>query len=906
MVVNDPFIQTLENIISSKKQAQLVVAAAGSGKTKLLVEVLTKRIMKGITDPIKDKVIVFTFTNNAADELVVRISAALEVMGRKNFMSQIFIGTIHSWCSNYLKDNGILANTKIVDELEQSQLVQRMYSILQLDALYSGKNQFEKIDKFLADLELFYDESLHVEDSAIPNNVRIAIKGYLAFMKNQRLLDFGSIIRQAIDRLSEANNGNSCLDVYVDEYQDVNPAQVHLLQAMLNGSPKSHLFAVADPRQSIYQWRGSDFSRTISFNEDFSDSQNYEIVTNYRSRTGIVNFANLTAKELHFSKIFSIKDMGVSNNRRDEKVSVILDDTTFPNESGIVDTINMLLAEGVKPGEIAVLMRSVLHHGKALMESFESAKIPYYSPNRNAGTTFVQEYMLSIIDLIELMQNPPIPANRDEESELDERVQQNLARIAKYCKEKDPRKIQAQIAQWHKELTMDKTRPSNERYNFRQQFFDFCEAVRFEIGTGELTIQEGFSAITQIMRAIEEAYRRRFAGAYNIRAAPVEVFTHNLKWQLTNELERWTEVGMTSTRPDAVTICTVHAAKGLEWPVVIVPFAWEGRFPVRGSTHATSFSDDIAGRYGTTVEDERRLWYVAITRARDRLYIYSANDNRQPSRFVHPESFDGKISGTALLSRTSEADFSRVEGYMRPYYLHLGVSDLLLLLECPYHFYLRLAMGVDVPVGKELGAGNIVHRVIQRVVKEGPANLKDLVREEVYLPLGEIEHELRTRKSVESKVKRLISSGFLINIDKTEYRFSFLLDTLVVSGIVDATKPSGHSITLVDWKFSIHNEFRHRYESQLRTYAFGLRNSGIQVVNAILYDLSHGGKLAEVPVDVSKSKTDEVIRIASEIYRNLSNTGPYTTPGILACSACDVSQICPDSLVKGKRSKLSE
>jgi DNA helicase-2/ATP-dependent DNA helicase PcrA len=903
LVEVDAFKRTIDEIASSKRQSHLVVAAAGSGKTKLLVETLTQRILQGLTDPLKEKVIVFTFTNNAADELVVRLSAALERTGRKDLVSAIFIGTIHGWCNNYLKDTGVLANTKVLDELEQAQIVQRVFSLLHLDQLYEGKNQFSKIDKFLSDLELFYNESLDLDDKLVPDNVRSAIEGYLTFMRTQRLLDFGSLVRESISRMHVAGKTDTHFDIYVDEFQDVNPAQVRLLQSMLAMSRESHMLAVADPRQSIYQWRGSDVSRTLSFTKDFKDAQIHEITVNHRSRLGIVNYANLAAREMGFSKSFRIKDMVASPERTDLKSSVVLDDVTFPNEAGIVELVRRLLDRGVKPGEIAVLLRSVVNHGQLLMDRLDHAGIQYYSPNRNSGTTFVEEFMLSIIDLIGIMHDPPIPANREDERELGERIQGDLDKVAKYCGAKNTQQIHTEIGSWYHELTRDGARPRNERYNFRQQLFDFSEAVHFRVDPQDSTIQEGLSAITQIMRAVEEAYRRRFLSGYHVRASPIDVFIHNLKWQLTDDLERWTEVGMTSTRSDAVTISTVHAAKGLEWPVVIVPFAWEGRFPTRNSSHGTSFPDKVAERYGTTVEDERRLWYVAITRPRDRLYIFSGSDGRESSEFVHPEAFENDAAGLAKASRARDESLSQIERYTRPYYLHLGVSDFLLLLECPYHFYLRRMVGFDVPVGEELGAGNIAHRVIQRVVEEGSKNLDDVVREEVYLPLGEIEHELKTRQSVKSRVKRLVSSGILSDIDRSEYRFSFRRDDMVVSGIVDATKGQRSALTLVDWKFSIHPEFEHRYENQLQTYAFGLRSCGVWVTDAMLYDLSQKGALAEVPVNVGERVTQGIIRAADERFKKLSKTGPYTTPNRLPCNACDVSQLCRDSLNVERRAR---
>lgn len=888
------FENTVDKIVKSKRRAQLVVAAAGSGKTKLLIDTFVKKINDEIINPEREKVILFTFTNNAADELVVRVSDKLKSLNKEYLLDKIYIGTIHGWCNNLLKEEGQLANTKVVDELEQVQLVQRIYQKLQLEKLYSGHNKFEKIDKFINDLYIFYNESLEIDNEVIPPNVRLATQNYLNFMKEQRLIDFGLLVKNAILVLKNSKFSGQQIEIYVDEYQDVNPAQVELLKAMLKGNAQSTILAVGDPRQAIYQWRGGDVQRILLFKDDFPDSEIHEITVNHRSRKGIVNYANLIARSMNFSTRFKIKDMVTDPMRIDPNASVIIDDTTFPNELGVVETVQNLINNGIKPGEIAILLRSVLYHGQDLMDSLSRAHIPYYSPNRNSGVHLINNFMLPIIDLISIMDDPPIPGNKNEETELEIKINEYLTKISTFCEEKDVGKINKYIAEWYGKLVKSQAVPLNNQYNFRQQLFDFAKSVGFKIEPSDSSVQEGFSAITQIMRAIEEAYRRRFSATYNIRSPPVDVFTKNLRWQLSKNAERWSEIGMLTSRTDAVTISTVHGAKGLEWPIVILPFAWEDRFPRRPERHRSSFPDIIAQRYGTSIEDERRLWYVAITRARDRLYIYSGSDKRRPSVFVDRGLFETLLKEPGNVSVSRNSSLADIEDFFRPHYLHLGVSDFILLLECPYHFYLRRIVGVDVPVGSELGAGNIAHRAIQRITREGTHNIDKIVDEEVYLPLGEIDQELMIKKSTKLKLQQLIDTGILKKVDLTEHRFSFKLGDVVVTGFVDATIKDGESVIAVDWKFSVHKELEHRYNHQLKIYAYGLRNGGYYVSEGRIYDLSRKGTAAQISTDVSTESVSKLIEEAGKRLENLSVSGPYTTPGIVPCGACDISSVCHD------------
>jgi DNA helicase-2/ATP-dependent DNA helicase PcrA len=900
----DEFERTVSSVLSSSAQAQLVIAAAGSGKTKLLVETLSRRIEENTIDPLRNNVVVFTFTNNAADELMVRLSSALDSIGKRALLSHIFIGTIHGWCSEFLRESGLLANTKVVDELEQAQMVQRVYSILRLEQLYNGRNRFDRIEQFLRDLEFFNNELLNLNDKVVPDNVREAIDGYQRFIRTQRLLDFGTLIREAIERFSRGGNEEKPFDVYVDEYQDVNPAQVELLKSMMRVDG-SRLTAVGDPRQAIYQWRGGDVSRIISFSRDFKGGKSHDLTVNHRSHSGVVSFANAVAKDMQFLHGFRVKDMKTSQARADQATSVIGDTESFPNEDAVVHLIHELVREGVRPADIAVLMRSVLSYGQVLMEGLGAKGIPYFSPNKNAGTRFVEEFMLSIINLVGLIADNPTPVNRADADDLQLQVDDALAKISRYTKVKDTHQIHIAVRAWFEELTKDPVHPRNERYNFRQQLFNFCQNLGLKIKEEDVEIQEGFAAITQIMRAIEEAYRRRYLGGYHVRSSPLDVFTHNIRWQLENQLERWSETGMNISRANAVTVSTIHAAKGLEWPVVIVPYLWNRRFPLATTGHETSFPDSVAGRYGTTLGDERRLWYVAVTRARDRFYYFSMPDDRHSESPFTYESVLGKGGPEMVVGRYDRfrRNLSVIQHHDRPSYYNVGVTDFLLLLECPYQFFLRKVVGVDVPVGEELGAGNIVHRVIQRIAQgENPAHIDDIVREEVYLPLGEIEHERRIRGSVKSKVQRLVQSGILGSMDDVEYKFNFKVREMVVNGIVDAARMKGKALELIDWKYSVHKEFEPRYRNQLGVYAYGLRYCGTSVTRASLYDLSVKGT-PEIAVDVSQKTVDSLINRAERAFGRLAGSDPFTTPSPSSCAACDVSQVCADAIIAKKVKK---
>lgn len=889
-----------EELYQPNAQSQLIIAGAGSGKTYTLVNTVAERIRNGEMDPLADdeQVLIFTFTKNAAEELVVRLSQQLE--RDEEILNEMYIGTIHGWCNQYLDQNANLANTKILDELERTQLIQRIYGLLELDEVYDTNSFHRQIELFENDLEIYYNENITLDDSVISDDVEPAIRRYVDFIEEQRLIDFGSLIRRAIRTLRQESDDRTKYRLFVDEYQDVNPAQVDLFQTLV-GKNDSNIFAVGDPRQAIYQWRGGDINRILEFDEDYDDVEAFTINTNRRSRTGIVEFSNSIYHDMDFSKI-DLGSMSPHESREDDHISVIGDTRSTEHAQEVVERIRRLHdSEDVPYEDMAILMRSVTgSYGANVMDMLEEHDIPFHSPNRNSGTEFVSDVVFSIIELVEVMEDTQDRnfQTQQEKQEVEEKIQKYLSRIEPYCEDASTSDIHMAVADWFDLLTKGGPDYDNEQYNFRQQFYNFCDEVGITISPKEPDLQEGFASVTQIMKSVEEVYRRRFQGRSNVRSGPINVFTRNLKWHLENRLERWAETGMGLQDRDAVTVSTVHAAKGLEWPVVFVPHLTKNRFPVRNQPHATSFPDEIAERYSTETEDEKRLWYVAATRARDRLYFY-AGDDEGVGPFAYQSALNS-IHEAIELTDSEGHNLSNIEPLQdESKYIHTGVSSFLLLLECPYHFHMRHSVGVNPPVGEQFGAGNVLHRTIERAVEEeGDVDLEAITNEEVYLPLADYGDEKRMENAVRAKVDNLMEAGGVDGVNFSERPFTIQIDNLVVSGIVDAIQQSEGRTRVVDWKSSLHEEFSQRYQNQILLYALALRRLGVAIDGGLLSDLSKDDPIEEsLQVDVSDSAARELLAESQRRISKMEDSGPYTTPSETVCSICDISDICPDSEV---------
>jgi len=166
----------------------------------------------------------------------------------------------------------------------------------------------------------------------------------------------------------------------------------------------------------------------------------------------------------------------------------------------------------------------------------------------------------------------------------------------------------------------------------------------------------------------------------------------------------------------------------------------------------------------------------------------------------------------------------------------------------------------------------------------------------VYLPLGEKETEVAVGKSVQKKLKELLKSRILEKINDTEFQFSLLLGNFLLTGIVDATLDTGNGIEIIDWKNSVHDQFKERYRNQILVYALGLINMGIPIVQGRIFDLSHISK--GHTVKVTKSTLDEVRTTTMQRFKDISQTRITVTPSKNACSICDVKEVCKYCMVR--------
>jgi len=878
-----PLSQEQQLIAENHNSNTCIIAGAGSGKTRTVVQLIVNDILAG-TSP--GKIIAFTFTHKAADELLTRVFEAANAILPDTKLDGIFIGTIHSWCFKFLQDQDAFINYTPLDELHLYCLLNRLYDSLNIGSLYGGT--FPKgVKEFLKDLEVYYNENL--DYSSVPENLRGKIQAFRDILNRNRLLTFGEMVRHAIESLQRTGPLPNLASLYVDEYQDVNPAQVALIKAMVN--PSTKLTVVGDDLQCIYNWRGSDVTRILNFSNEFVDTQVFRLNTNYRSDPFIVDFTRQIAETIRVRDQNKVLTPG-KERTAGAHVFWLMASSEGEQATAIADIIEEYLGMGIPAHQMAILLRSVQNSGQPIVEELERRKIPVQCPLLGRGGEFVNHLLIPLF--LWLSKDLTKPLNEIEEEEIEREGNAIWSAAQGYVKVEELAFWQA-VEDWRTQI--DKN--DNDSYNIRKSLYAFFEAVGITLSENEASLMQSIGLASQIIRSVEEMHRRRIQGLdrRTSRGIITECYHALVDYQ-----DSFGESAPLIRDFNGVIVTTVHQSKGLEWPIVFLPELNRNQFPSRSRKHGTSYPDSIAHRYGTTLEDEKRLFYVAASRARSKLFLFS-ND---PASNTQSRFFDNILASRAVLPYPdripTEAELTFVDNARRQAdeALKIGLADLLIYMECPFQYGLRRVVNVQPAVGDELGFGKGLHELIQRkfTAEEewSGSRLDEEIDKNVSLPYMSAEAETNSKSVIKSRFEILNSLGLFNAKVITETAVDVYIDNAVISGKIDGIleNPDG-SLSILDWKSTIHQELLGRYQQQVQFYTYALRNQGKAVSGAYLIDVGRSSKdkkLRTVKIDISEPvitafidrMTDAINQIKTHVYPTASSN---TT-----CSICDMRNLC--------------
>jgi DNA helicase II / ATP-dependent DNA helicase PcrA len=624
--------------VAHQDGALLVFAGAGSGKTRVITFRIANLVAQGNVPPYR--ILAVTFTNKAAGEMRKRVGEILGPMA-----SDVWVGTFHATCAKLLRlrgeSIGVNPNFVIYDASDQKALMGRVLKELDLDdKRYTPKAVLGRVHKEKQEGRGPEDMSL---DSYMDEAIQRAYRKYQAALASCKALDFEDIILKTVELAESKTDGgeyirNKFPHILVDEFQDTNAAQYRLLRAFSNA--RGNLCVVGDDDQSIYRWRGADVRNIRGFRKDFPNATVIKLEQNYRSTQAIVGGAlGIIAR----SATREPKELWTENPPGDPILISTLNDER-EEAARVVQGIQEARLEGLSLAEIAVFYR-VHAQSRVLEEALRSVNIPYQIVGgmkfyERAEVKDALSYLRLLVnpqsdmDLLRVLNVPARGIGKTTEARLSELA--SKAGVSLFDALGLLRGADESVQSVFQSGTKKKLLHVHALLEALQAHVSSCSP--YEI-LDEVLAKTGYRAALEVDDSAEAEARLENLGELrgSMKDYAAEAEARGEAPTLLGFLERVSlQSDLDELADEArVTLMTVHGAKGLEFEVVFLTGMEEDMFPYRGMSKDNAFDAE-------ELDEERRLAYVAVTRARKRLFISFAKMRQifgttrwgNPSRFL--------------------------------------------------------------------------------------------------------------------------------------------------------------------------------------------------------------------------------------------------------------------------------
>jgi len=919
-----------QKAIETIDQNLQIIACAGSGKTEVIsariVNILKQKAAAGITSA---NIVAFTFTEKAAGELKDRIHRiCLREMGTVQGLADMYVGTIHGYCLNLLQSPPLYKYLKftVLDEVQQRLLIDRC-------SRQSGLTCVPMLSDQSVTLQRWKDSRLYqqllsllaegdVDLAKIPSAVLDARRQYLDLCESKRYLDYSMIIAKAVDALqTDAGVRQRLADqvkyLTVDEYQDVNPIQEKLVRIM--SELGANLCVVGDDDQTIYQWRGSDATNILRFQERYPGVRQIPLNENFRSSKGIVSVARRVV-ERNPERL--MKRMESTDAQPYQRGSILALSFTDPNQEAtwIAKKISEMCgseyrdkpnasARGLSYSDFAILFRSVRRDGEPVINALSQANIPYIvgGMDKLFETPEIQAMRSVFFYLADFCDRRSLP--RLTERQLGAVLSKaglglSSADVARGMRFLNERKS------WIGDTTLAELYLQRLYLDFLQEIGvreeTIGQAARGTSRTGEIVFYN-LGKFSEVVSDFEQI---------NFHTASSELyrqFASFLHYQAPDYYpEGWEEAAI--VRPDAVLVTTVHQAKGMQWPVVFVPCLRRNRFPSQrhGGRSVWHIIPDYAvgnaERYKGTTEDERRLFYVALTRAERYLFCsWAPIEDNQSQRNVSVFYRELTEEQSVLTREPRMASLPRLVPKPRraEVSIPLTFSELKYYFLCPYQFKLRFLYGFDAPINRAIGYGKSLHDALAEIHAE---SLRDripdvddvprLVQEHLHLRFANPQVEDYLRRSAQEALTRYLNDhrDELRRLEHVEKVVELKLDDgVVVSGRIDLIRHTDtNEVVIVDFKSDERAQQEHITDMQLHIYAAGYEQlTGKRPDLIEVHNMDQGGTARSLVDDKTIQDTMKAVTRAG--HKLQENDLPRLRKWEETCTQCEFAGLCRTS-----------
>lgn len=953
--------------IEHKEGPLLVIAGAGTGKTTVITERIKNLILSGLARP--SEILALTFTEKAAREMEERVDKALPYG-----YVQMWISTFHSFCDRILRNEalhiGLTPKYILMTEAESIRFLRTHLFSFKLRYFRPLGNPNKFLEGMLQHFSRLNDEDVSPNEylrwaqnqkSKIKNQkeesrevekwveLAEAYRRYEELKTKEGVVDYSDLIANTLRLFRERPNvlreyQEKFKYILVDEYQDTNIAQNEVVKLL--AGKKANLTVVADDDQSVYRWRGAAFSNVIQFRKSFPRAKIVVLTQNYRSTQEILDRAykliqNNNPDRLEVKE--KIDKRLVSTRRIKSSPPEFIYKDRVENEADAVarKALQLVEEEGRRFSDLAILVRAN-NHADPFSRALARLGIPYQF--LGPGRLFRQPEVIELIAYLKVLYNYEDSAAfykvlTMEHFNIEPR---DLASITNFARRKNLSLFEA-AEKIDDIFASDKT---------KKTVAELVKMVHRHLGlipretAGQITyyfLEDSglLKSMVDPKTAKDEKRSQNIAKLFDKLKTYETEHEDASVFAVVDWIELSMEVGESPlaadfdwTKENAVNLLTVHSAKGLEFPVVFVVNLVGQRFPTRERKEQIPIPEELIkeilpeGDYH--LEEERRLFYVAVTRAMDRLFLTAANYYGEGKRESKISPFVPEMLGEEIAELSSRQpakqlsilDFTPLAQESKEIppkppvsapITYLSFSQIDTFNFCPLHYKMKYILNIPTPASASQSFGNTLHITMRDFCGALRAN-KEVGKKEL-LALFEKNwiSEGYQDKGYEREMKRRGENYLLTYLETELFRpdnppkalempFSFrLTPSLKIGGKMDRVDKTKNGIEVIDYKTT---EFTHKElpsekdlleDLQLSIYAMAaskiddpLFPKDPEEITLSLYFFDKGEKVSTTRnAEQLKQEAEKVLKVKEEIEKS-----DFRCSGNFWCQDCEYKLFC--------------
>jgi len=955
-----------------EKGPLLIVAGAGTGKTTVITQRIVYLIEKKLAKP--EEILAVTFTEKAAGEMEERVDTLLPYG-----YVDLWISTFHSFCERVLRDHaldiGLPADFKILDPTAGWLLVRQNLDKFKLDYYKPLGNPTKFIQTLIShfshckDQEVYpedylgYSERLKTRDDSPENQETERIKEVAeAFHVYQKLLlensylDFGDLINYCLKLFKKRplilkKYREKFKYILVDEFQDTNWSQYELIKVL--AVPKNNLTVCADDDQAIYRWRGASFSNIIQFKKDFPEAKQISLVRNYRSAQNILDLAYKFIKANDPDRLEYVNKINKKLIASDKSEGIIEHITAKNLDEEVGKTIKKILEILEKDREanyndIAILVRAN-NAANVFTKALERAGLPYQFLASKG--LYSKPIILDVISYFKLLDNyhESSAAYRILNLPFLEIPYDDIVKITQYSHRKTKSIFETMgemalisgVSQKTQEkipfiLSLIKKHSAFSREKIVSEIF-----LAFLGESGYLKYLASKNDKEQI-DVLNQFYKR----IKSFEESSIEPSLKNFMEEIIFEIESGEEGKLEfdpEQGPDMIKVMTIHGAKGLEFKYVFLVNMVDKRFPTIERKDLIELPEelikDIKPEGDVHLQEERRICYVAMTRAKKELYFTSAEDyglarKKKLSRFLIEMGYKDKFESKNLKSKNGllepvvknpEIKSQKESGYLPD---HFSFSQLAAFEKCPLQYKFNFVLKVPIKGKAVFSFGKTMHNTfysflkavsesnennqsdlfgfpekkVKTIKNDGAFKLEDLLLIFEKNWIGEW-YETKSQKEEYYKLGKKIVKDFYEEFIKNppkvfkinnslalEMPFNLKIGKNMLFGVIDRIDEKDGGVAIIDYKTGSSKEkLTPEDKEQLLIYQIAVEEIFKLKPKELIYDYLNDGKKASF-LGSEEEKENLKEKIKREI-ENIKKSKFEPTPG-WQCGFCDFKDIC--------------